>query len=175
MALSRTSFEFCALMLLGVVLFAAAFLIFAQPRLPAYARIDAIEERFAPQIERLRTIALTNTGGFTAGSNQPDRDLFAVPGMLRAMVEISRNSWTQYYGAEFDYGGTWSRVEREPAPNRPVVTQLFRRLGSGDELVALEYDGVVVRPDGSRRQYRITLDARELRSRWEAEGGGEEE
>ena len=66
MRVSRADFEFCALMVLGVVLFGAAFLIWAQPRLPPYARIDAIEKRFAPQIERLREIALVDTRLVTA-------------------------------------------------------------------------------------------------------------
>jgi hypothetical protein len=165
-------------MLLGVVLFATAFLIFAQPRLPPYARIDAIEERFASQIERLREIALTDTGMFTAtpATQDRDRELLAVPGILEASTEFSRGGW-RTYASEFNSSGTWSpgfRSKPKPAPNRPVLNKIDFWPRGGAKIEILEYAGVVVRGDGSLREYRILLDLGELRSLWEAEGGEEE-
>jgi len=142
-------------MLLGVVLFGVAFLILAQPRLPPYARLDVIEESFAPQIERLREIALMDGGTATSA----ELAQLAAPGIL---------------SAETDHVG-WRRTRGKPAPNRPVLEERLRKLGPGGARATLEYAGVVVRSDGERREYRILFDLAELRSRWEAEGGDAEE
>ena len=158
-------------MLLGVVLFAASFVIIAEVRLFADARIAVIEERFAPQIERLRDIALTDTRFVTTErvrQMQVDRELFAAPGILSAEAEFSENGWREHGPGMYPVG--WRGAER-PAPNRPVLEDRVRRLGKGGEITVLGYVGVVIRPDGRDHEYRILFDVLELRSRW----GGEAE
>lgn len=155
MRVSRASFKFCILILLAVVVLAMAVFFVSRPRLPPYARLHAIEERFAPQIERLREIALMDGGTATSA----ELAQLAAPGIL---------------SAETDHVG-WRRTRGKPAPNRPVLEERLRKLGPGGARATLEYAGVVVRSDGERREYRILFDLAELRSRWEAEGGDAEE
>jgi hypothetical protein len=162
MRVSRASIEFCVLMLLGVVLFTTAFLFFAD--LPD-ARIDAIESRFAPQIERLREIALTDTRLVSAArveQMEMDREVFAVPGILSAEAEFSENGWREHGPGLYPVG--W-RGARRPAPNRPVLEERVRRLGKAGKLETLAYVGVVVRPDGRDHEYRILFGVGELSSR----------
>ena len=177
MRVSRESFKFWILILLGVVVLATVVFFVSRPRLPPYARLDAIEARFASQIERLREVALTSTGtmGGAEGIRQEERDreLFDAPAILRAQAQFSDDGW-RAYGSGFDYvrGRAW--FVSKPSPNRSVVNRYLYQLENGGELETLEYAGAVVRPDGSRREYKILFDMAELRSRWEAERGAEE-
>lgn len=175
MPVSRASFKFCLLMLVGVALLASAWFFTIRPRLPPYAQIAAIEVRFAPQIGRLRELALTSTA--TSGGSveriqeeEQDRELFDVPGILSAQAQFSDHGWRGYRPG-FDYirGRSW--FFSKPSPNRSVVNKYVYELRSGGEVETLEYAGVVVRPDGSHREYTILFDMAELGSRWEAEGG----
>jgi len=179
MRVSRASFKFCILILLAVVVLAMAVFFVSRPRLPPYARLHAIEERFAPQIERLREIALTSTATFGGSvesiqEEEQDRELFDVPGILRAQAQFSDDGW-RGYGSGFDYirGRSW--FVSKPSPNRSVVNKYVYELRSGGEVETLEYAGVVIRPDGSHRECTILFDMAKLRSAWEAVGGAEEE
>ena len=178
MRVSRPNFKLCLLALLGLSLLATAWFLLSRPRLPPYARLEAIEARFAPQIERLRMTVLTSTGAVTVNETleqeELDRKLFDVPGILSAQAQMTKDGW-KGYGPGFDYvrGRAW--FVRRPAPGSPVVHKYVYQLKNGAEVETVQYSAMVALPDGSEHVYQILFDLNYLRSRWEAEGGEEEE
>ena len=177
MRVSRARFKFWILILLGMAVLATAVFFVSLPRLPPYARLDAIEARFAPQIERLRELALTSTatigGAERIQEEEQDRELFDETGILSAAAQFANDGWREYVpGFDSVRGRSW--FVSKPSPNRSVVNKYLYELRNGGEVETLEYAGVVVRQDGSHRKYKILLDMAYLRSRWETEGVEEE-
>lgn len=118
-----------------------------------------IQEKYGPQLERLRTEI--RTGGLLQTPEQihDDWDLFDEPGVLHGSVETSGESWnTLWESDEMDVliRKGQSRFSSSPrTPGSSTVNLWTYENDSGDTVAVAEYCEIVLDPGGEKKLLKL--------------------
>jgi hypothetical protein len=152
----------CGMLILGIC--AGVRRVVELARVPAFASVDAIELRYARQINRLCRLA-EDSGMLSRHytNNEIDRSLFGSPEILDASIKTGPHSYRSVFESDYGYRTRRAYVYFEPKLGEAVVNRLYDATDTGQQIEVVEYRRAVANDKGELLEIHLLFSLDGLR------------